>query len=328
MDTPYGQTLRLPEPLLLSIAITNSCSKPCRHCSASLVPDHRALHVNPVTSTWWRRIIESDIPNVLLTGGEPLHNPSLRSLISTLIEAGKGVFVFTHGNASEVTPLAEEFGARVTFGLSLYGDDRTHDSLRGDGSFASLQETTAKVRQAGGRTLLNCVVSPGKPDGLAYLGSKNCRLRPHRVLISQTIGVGRAGRRDEAQKPERAYSEWQRSIKANLRCPVVVGVNGNDDASSRNRIAKIAEAIVKHALGIKPFVGCSVGQWGMHVSASGSVHMCALGETLAPVGSLTDSPLAIAWQKLQQIGVSQGFGCHVEKATRSKSVYMPTIGVT
>lgn len=126
-------------PDLLSVEITHNCPLKCRHCFLS------AGCGKTMSLSVWRLISDSvvsmHIPQVQLTGGEPLLHPSFFDMMNEMLEAGVTVHVFTSGVvwSEELFERFKEYSKyrkKIVFQVSLDGMAEFHDHFRGvEGSF-------------------------------------------------------------------------------------------------------------------------------------------------------------------------------------------------
>lgn len=311
--TPYGHSLRFRVPLILSIAVTNKCSHPCKHCTAALASHNRVLHVNK-HSCWWSKVLQSDVPNVMLTGGEPTVNPHLTDLVEDLVAVKKGVFVFSHAEAAVLAPIAREFKRRVTIVLALYGNEQSHDELRGPGSFARFHDSLEAIKKAGGRVAINCVVSEQDVSAAEYLATTKVNSRPDRVYLSKIIAVGRSAARSKQDTNVTDPAALASAIRKNAKCSVAISLQSS--GSSTPPLFKYeAMSVLQRAMGITGFRGCSVGQWAMHISTHGTVHICAFSETRHPIGDLSVDSIESVWSRIQAKYIGVDGVCHIESGS-------------
>jgi AdoMet-dependent heme synthase len=128
----YAQT-----PLNIYWEMTQACALACRHCRATAMPDPNPQELTFEESLAFLRQIPkfgSPMPQLILTGGDPLARPDLFLLIEEAGRLGIGVSI-----TPAATPaLTHEVLARLTahgvagLGLSLDGSTAArHDSIRG-----------------------------------------------------------------------------------------------------------------------------------------------------------------------------------------------------
>ncbi len=313
-ETPYGEPLRLPAPLILTVAVTDTCDQPCTYCTASLRPSHRATHLR-VDDPVWRDILHSNIPFLFLTGGEPFASPFLFDLLRSVFSKDKAVFVFTHATARSISPCAREFGMRLTFVLSLYGNEHEHDARRGAGSFASTIDAAKAISEAGGRFMLNCVADADTLGGLDALTNRDLGVRPCRIVVTRVIRAGRGALRTQTL-PAQISDLHHASLHAARALNVSVQWSLPEEAAETRKLPFATQCALR-LLGISMWKGCSAGNWAMHMASTGQPHMCAVAESYAKNASTQRKTLLHHWRTIQAERYDRSGGCLVERRKTS-----------
>jgi radical SAM protein len=128
----YAQT-----PVNVYWEMTQSCSLACRHCRATAMPNP---HPNELTYQqsieFLRQIPEfgQPMPQLILTGGDPLNRPDLDLLIDEARRLGIGVSITPAATARLTRELLMRLKAHGVDALGLSLDGSTaeeHDSIRG-----------------------------------------------------------------------------------------------------------------------------------------------------------------------------------------------------
>jgi len=128
----------LARPDALQITLTNRCNLNCRMCT---IVKHPSLERDELATEEIFRLIseakEMGIPQVVLTGGEPLLRKDIFEICSFCREKGLRSIVTTNGMLID-EPIAEKI---VLSGLShihfsIDGMEKAHDSFRGKGAFS------------------------------------------------------------------------------------------------------------------------------------------------------------------------------------------------
>lgn len=128
----YAQT-----PLNVYWEMTQACALACRHCRAEAVPTAHPLELGfQEGAAFLRQIVEfgDPLPQLILTGGDPLKRKDLFELIDEARRLGIGVSITpaaTEALTREVLVRLKEHGVEG-LGLSLDGSSaQNHDSIRG-----------------------------------------------------------------------------------------------------------------------------------------------------------------------------------------------------
>jgi radical SAM protein with 4Fe4S-binding SPASM domain len=170
------------KPSRVYLDVTNACQLRCRHCctaSGARLEDELALgEIFGVID----QVHGMGIANLVLSGGEPLLRPGLLAIIGRARGLGLEVTLLTNGLLIDErrARLLVEHGVRVK--VSLDGATaRTHDRLRGEGTFVRTCEVLRGLLRAGAGDLTvhytvhreNFLELAALPDLLARLGVPN-----------------------------------------------------------------------------------------------------------------------------------------------------------
>jgi len=130
-------------PLNIYWEMTQACALACRHCRAEAVP---MAHPHELTFEqgveFLKQITEfgNPMPQLILTGGDPLNRPDLYQLIDTAHELGIGTSITPAATPALTKEVLAKLKAHGVEGLGLSLDGSTaerHDSIRGvPGTFA------------------------------------------------------------------------------------------------------------------------------------------------------------------------------------------------
>jgi radical SAM protein len=146
--------------------LTNACGLACRHCRATAMPEPAPGELSTDEAIGVLDSITrfgTPAPHVVMTGGDPLRRPDLRTLIHAATERGIGVSL-----APAVTPLLtrdrlaqlRDDGV-AAISLSLDGATaESHDGLRGvPGTFAGTLEALGWAAEVGMPVQVNTLVT-------------------------------------------------------------------------------------------------------------------------------------------------------------------------
>src|SRR5450432_3681609 len=128
----YAQT-----PLNIYWEMTQACALACRHCRAEAVPSAHALELTFEEGIAFLRQIPDfgePLPQLILTGGDPLMRADLYELIDEARRLGIGVSITPAATAALTREVLVKLKAHGVAGLGLSLDGSTterHDSIRG-----------------------------------------------------------------------------------------------------------------------------------------------------------------------------------------------------
>ena len=313
--TPYGEPLRYPTPLVITVGSTTSCPFPCANCysNSTDASSHSAQHAGP---RLFQRIAASAAPFVMIGGGEPLATPNIGGLVQLLLDAGKVVYFAT--NAS-LTPLIDQIarhkGQLVPF-LSVWGAREEHDRQRGRGSYDRLARNLENLNGVDARGNLLVVLSSSDLsifDTVADLVSKTS---VRTVLVTRKLFAGRT-----AGGPFNPSPQVLRNILERIRSiqPHVVQVSVDIPELSALKLRR--PPLLQRLLGIPAATECGAGNWTMHLDSAGQGYPCFSLETSQELGIGADLEIADQWKKVVRLRRTLGSSspCLGERAIVSEA---------
>jgi MoaA/NifB/PqqE/SkfB family radical SAM enzyme len=142
-------------PLVVTWPITDRCNFSCSYCERGR-GGSRELSTDEV-----RRILDQlfglGCVRVSLSGGEPLVRDDIGEIVGHARRRGMSVVMTTNGSLVPER-LAAIAGVNLVK-LSLEGEERVHDSLRGAGSFLRVMDAARALDAAGRRFTFNTVLN-------------------------------------------------------------------------------------------------------------------------------------------------------------------------
>ena len=170
MTLPLDERAQAPAvdayPLVQRVAlyVTLACNLRCGHCYVDGSPAAARLDQNDRSRLV--ALVASLGKPVDLTGGEPFMVADLARLVGDLVGAGARVSsVFT--NATLLTHRERmlheviDTAGPLRWYVSLDGDERAHDALRGHGSFTAALEGADRLRALGQQVFVNTMLHAG-----------------------------------------------------------------------------------------------------------------------------------------------------------------------
>ncbi|MBF0595173.1 MAG: radical SAM protein [Candidatus Omnitrophica bacterium] len=146
----------MPDSFLnvVTIEVTNRCQSRCRMCGIWREKDRQELSCAQVVRALERLSRHFRIKTVSITGGEPLLHPDLENIIRHLLafrNKGKIKVLGLYSNGMFTAALRRLLSSNkrdlqgMFLGISLDGVEKTHDHLRGRGSFRKAIASLAMV---------------------------------------------------------------------------------------------------------------------------------------------------------------------------------------
>ena len=159
-----GRTVRTVEKLNeMWLHITDDCNLKCRHCLFSGNQGKgRRLSLSSIKE-FMAQTIPLGLNVVMLTGGEPLIHPEFINIVNLLMGYENiRVAILTNGLLYErhSALLRKLDRSRITFQVSLDGNETSHDSIRGRGSHAQVRSSISGIVADGFGCSLAMSVNP------------------------------------------------------------------------------------------------------------------------------------------------------------------------
>lgn len=231
----YSQT-----PLNIYWEMTQACALACRHCRAEAMPQPHPDQLSfPESLQLLDQILEfgQPLPQLILTGGDPLERPDLFTLIDAARGRGIGVSITPAATAAltwDVLAKLRDHGIDG-LGLSLDGSRAApHDAIRGvPGTFVHTMQAVEWAGELGIPIQINTLAAA---ETAADIPAIFDLLRPHRITrwsLFFLISVGR-GKVLQPLSPEQAESLMAWIFETSRNSPFLVATT---EAPSYRRVA-------------------------------------------------------------------------------------------
>ena len=290
----YTQT-----PLNIYWEMTQACALACRHCRAEAVPD---AHPNELTFeegvAFLRQIPEfgEPLPQLILTGGDPLKRSDLFEIIDEARRLGIGVSITpaaTSALTRDVLSVLKAYGVEG-LGLSLDGSTaERHDSIRGvPGTFDRTMQAIRWAQELKMPLQVNTLVAAETASDIPAVYE---RLKPFDIArwsLFFLISVGR-GKVLQPLSPEEGEGLMGWIYETSLVSPFTVATT---EAPSYRRVALekmraqgMTGEQIKRTGAYRGF-GIRDGHGVMFVSNTGDI--CPAGFLPLPVGNVRRNRVA------------------------------------
>jgi hopanoid biosynthesis associated radical SAM protein HpnH len=145
-------------PLVLMLEPTHRCNLSCAGCDRIRLYNE-TMPKDLTLDECMKAVLESNVPVVTITGGEPLLYPDLKPLVENLLGLKRHIYLCTNGLLAE--SFIEQFAPRpgLTLNFHLDGMEETHDRITcREGTFRKVIEVIKKAKQRGFRVSTNTSV--------------------------------------------------------------------------------------------------------------------------------------------------------------------------
>ena len=202
----YDNNIDLNFPLKVQWKITNKCNLKCKHCYLGKL-NNNELDDKKLMSIA-KKIVESNIMEVTITGGEALLVKTLPEIVALLIENDIKVNIFTNAILLEKfeKELIDILGYipfdSLDFFISIDGLEESHEKIRGKGTFKKTINNIKLVVSKGYRVTTNSVLSKLNYKDIPKLYEMLCKIGVYKIQISNLIDSGSANSNMKLNKEE------------------------------------------------------------------------------------------------------------------------------
>ncbi len=227
-------------PINIYWEMTQACALACRHCRAEAVPAAHPMELTFAEGVGFLRQIRDfgdPLPQLILTGGDPLARTDLFELIDEARNLGIGVSITpaaTGALTREVLARLKQHGAEG-LGLSLDGSSaERHDSIRGvPGTFHRTVQAMRWAQELEMALQVNTLVSAETADDAPAIYELLKPLAVTRWSLFFLISVGR-GKVLQPLSPEQGERLMQWIFETSREAPFTVATT---EAPSYRRVA-------------------------------------------------------------------------------------------
>ncbi|WP_297476935.1 radical SAM protein [Thermococcus sp.] len=273
---------RLNAPAVVIFELTRNCNLNCKHC---IVSAGKPLP-NELTTEEWLKLVDeiSDYAvRLTLTGGEPLVHPGFFRILERAKEKGLSIRLLTNGTLLEEH--AEELGglldAKVDeVQVSLDGRKKTHDSIRGKGSYEkTIAGIKALVRENLPVSVAFTLIPENRGEALG-LYREVAKLGIESFRIAWGLPAGRL-------REAVPYAEYLKTVGEVKRASEELGV-------------PVSGGELGAPLEVKPesFYPCAAGTSQVFIASTGDVYPClVLRYPFFRFGNVREEGLIGIWRK-------------------------------
>ncbi len=180
-------------PVEVHWTLSRRCDQACTHCYTQSVPHAPAFDPGTLARQV-DALAAAGVFHVAIGGGEPLADPQVLAVAQAL--RARGILPSTTTSGAPVTPdLARRLGDFAQVNVSMDGVGGDYAAARGHDRFAMADAAVRRLRAAGVRVGLNCVLTRGTFDHLPALLAYARRRRVAEVELLRLKPAGR-GRQD------------------------------------------------------------------------------------------------------------------------------------
>ncbi len=276
--------------------LTEKCNLRCKHCyqtnkqTSELSLSEIASSFEEISGTFniWKEMYDINFsPSFNITGGEPFLRKDLFDVISLIKGMNYELYLLTNGIFIDKNKAERLYALGVNgVQVSIEGPEKTHDSIRGEHSYAYSIKGIRHLLKAGLTVTLNCTLSALNADYFIELFKLSSDLGVQKLGFSRLVpyGTGKHMLKDMLSSEEtRGLYDRIFSMKTN-GLKIVTG----DPVASLSRTNNS-----KNDSGNIPIGGCSAGISGITILSDGTLVPCR--RLPLPIGNIMKDSLREIW---------------------------------
>ena len=293
----YDDNISLDFPLKVQWKVTNRCNLHCKHCYLGDL-DFTELPRNDLMKIA-DRIIDSNVLEVTITGGEALVVASLPEIVAKLLKNDIKVNIFTNAILldSFSKKLEKELGMipskKLDFFISVDGDEKAHDFIRGKGNYRKTIRNIQKMIDKGYRITTNSVLSRMNYLQIPELYRTLYQMGVYKIQISNLIDSGNATSDMKLDTDEhKVFMEKLREVLSSLDSGAKLLYAEMPDEGESSEVFLLGKDGQKHLQ--KEQWKCSAGIGKCTIDYNGNVFCCPF-ITEYCLGNLLQEDFATVW---------------------------------
>lgn len=270
--------MKLKSPITAVWEITDNCNYNCPHCRAGyeMKCDDSILEKKIVNE-----LINAQVLSVNLSGGEPLLNKRITSIVEKLVSNGIDTGISTNGwffidKAEELIDKGLSFVQ-----VSVDGSPELHDNFRGvSGAYNRAINSLKYAKNAGIRTQMNVTIT-----------SANIGMLDYNIEVAKEIGIDRVFFRRVVPEGFGSTNRFILPNKEDYLCAIKklmkIKIKGLDIAIDDPIINVLNEENLNS-------IGCTAGIKSIGISSNGNVYPCIFFRKR--IGNLKNETINDIWQ--------------------------------
>ncbi|HSH36197.1 radical SAM/SPASM domain-containing protein [Schnuerera sp.] len=298
----------LSAPIKTYLTITDICNLRCKHCFGDF-GEGSEMNMKDIRYVLMQ-LKKLGVPQISITGGEPLCHPRIYDIIELIIEEGFTIQITTNGlliNDRFVNTFSKYSNQCFRVSISLDGIEEAHDRIRGKGNFSKVMDKIRFLQYNNLNFGVNTVINNYNIDTINQYLDMLLENKITNVSFSLIMPTGRAGK-GQVNLIKLNDSLWKDKI---VRVKKSIKEFAMKTASSQYAFGKIVtpdgEFVLEHdeirtELGLKR---CAAGSYIVTISSNGDLLPCVhLRDVFARrkiySESIFDKPLKEIWDFNEQ----------------------------
>ena len=294
----YYDAVRNPIPMIVGFSITQACNLNCKLCGVGAAEPLDGELTTEEAKKVISNLAMSGVKHLSFGGGEPLVREDIVELIDYAAGRIKSVGIVSNGlflDKSLALQIAKSGVKQVM--VSLDGKDAaTHDTNRGDGSYASVIEAIKNLQDAGVIARISFTISRTNYDQLPEMIELSSKYGVN-LNVQEFFAKGRASGKESLILTRRERRDMQRLLyKTQAERGIgTIGFENRYIISEDKKGKKICTDLYLGSSFYDFCVGCFAGIYSLFVSPLGEVRLCGrYGE--GELGNLKETSLSGIWK--------------------------------
>ena len=294
----YEDNINLDFPLKVQWKITNRCNLKCKHCYLGRLNQKELKSKELLTIA--KKISNSNIMEVTITGGEALLVNELPEIVNMFIENDIKVNIFTNGVLLKTfihrlySILKYHPVDKLFFHISIDGNEITHDAIRGKGNFKKTIDGMKDLINLGYKITTNTVLSSLNYKDIPKLYKYLYNIGVNKIQISNLIADGNAT--ESMQLTDEQKREFIDSLKKVLKeldnGASLLYAEMPDEDEQQSKVFLIEKD--KEAFLEKENWKCSAGIGKATINYDGEVYCCPFMKKYS-LGNIVKKEFADVW---------------------------------
>lgn len=293
-EAEYCDNIQLDFPLKVQWRINNRCNLKCKHCYLGELKDLQLS--DEFLFNIAQMLINSSVMEVTLTGGEALLVDILPDIVNQFVTNGIKVNIYTNGillknylNKIEGFNLDKRY---IGFLISIDGMEKTHESIRGAGTFSNTIDNISYAIKQGFQVTTNTVLNNINYKEVPLVFSLLCSIGVRKIQISNVVEKGRAsGLSLTSAQQEEFLAEIKKAIGSlgTMDSLLYAKMPDEECRSKVYLISKDEEEFIEYENW-----KCSAGIGKVTIDANGDV-LCCPFISESKLGNILENDLKTIW---------------------------------
>lgn len=202
-------------PERVDFLITKRCNLRCKHCFENASPQKSVKCFDmDILKNIFFQMDNLNVKTLKITGGEPFCHPQIQSILELIGGARFETIILTNGMLLTNNTIDLIKSSNIKLGISLDGiSSRTHDFLRGKGSFRILYDKLRYISKIGVDLTLTFTankINESELEQLSSIGFNELGVRC--IFVNRLRPIGRANENTEMFIPDEEYVLLQERV--------------------------------------------------------------------------------------------------------------------